>query len=101
MDARKSTSAAGVPGSKMAATRVGLWYASGPEDRSFVAGDPAFSILRVVSDVAEAPGCITVENAAGQRFPVPASLIDAIAAPAEQQARDFLHQPIERREHGA
>ena len=66
-----------------------------------MAGDPAFSILRVVSDDAEAPGCVTVENAAGQRFPVSASLIDAIAAPAEQQAGTLPDQPIGQREHGA
>ena len=59
MDARKNTSAAGVPDSKKAVTRVGPWYASGPEDRSFVAGDPAFSILRVMSDDAAVPGCVT------------------------------------------
>ncbi len=82
------------------ATRVGRWYASGPEDRPFVAGDPAFSILRVVSDDAEAQGCVTVENAAGQRFPVSASLIDAIAAPAEQQARNLLDRPVGQRGRG-
>ena len=101
MAARKGKSGDGVQDRGTAATRVGFWYASGPEDRSFVAGDPAFSILRVVSDDAEAPGCVTVENAAGQRFPVPASLIDAIAAPAEQQAGTLPDQPVEQGEHEA
>jgi hypothetical protein len=59
------------------------------------------SMLRVVADDAEAPGCVTVENAAGQRFPVPIPLIDAIAASTAQPATTLLDQPIERREHGA
>ena len=84
MGTRKGTGGAGVQDGRTAATRVGRWYAEGPEHRSFVAGDPAFSIFRVVSDDAEMPGCVTVENAAGQRFPVPIPLLDAIAAPAEQ-----------------
>ncbi len=82
------------------ATRVGRWYASGPEDRPFVAGDPAFSILRVVSDDAAAPGCVTVENAADQRFPVPIPLVDEITAPAEQQAGNLLDRPVGRRARG-
>lgn len=97
----KVKSGAGVQDRGTAATRVGFWYASGPEGRSLVAGDPAFSIFRVVADDAGTPGCVAVENDAGQRFPVPASLIDAIAASTEQQARDLLDQPIEQREHGA
>lgn len=101
MDALKGKSGADIQDRGTAATRVGRWYASGPEDRSFVAGDPAFSVLRVVSDNAEVPGCVTVENAAGQRFPVSASLIDAIAAPAEQQAGTLPDQPVEQREHEA
>ena len=101
MDTPKEKSGAGNQDRGMAATRVGRWYAEGPEHCSFVAGDPAFSILRVVSDDAEAPGCVTVENAGGQRFPVPASLIDAIAAPAEQQAGTLPDQPMKQREHGA
>ena len=56
MDARKGKSGAGNQDRGTAATRVGFWYASGPEDRSFVAGDPAFSIVRVVSDDAEQAG---------------------------------------------
>ena len=84
MAAPRSTDGAGVQDSRTAATRVGRWYAEGPEDRRFVADDPAFSILRVVSDDAAVPGCVTVENAAGQRFPLPIPLLDAIAAPAEQ-----------------
>ena len=84
MGARKGTGGAGVRDGRTAATRVGRWYAEGPQGRSFVAGDPAFSIFRVVSDDAAVPGCVTVENAAGQRFPLPIPLLDAIAAPAEQ-----------------
>ncbi len=101
MDALRSAGSAGVQDGRAKATRVGHWYATGPEDRPFVAGDPAFSMLRVVADDAEAPGCVTVENAAGQRFPVPIPLIDAIAASTAQPATTLLDQPIERREHGA
>ena len=101
MDALKSAGGAGIQDHGTAATRVGRWYAEGPEHRSFVAGDPAFSILRVMSDDAAVPGCVTVENAAGQRFPVPIPLLDAIAAPAEQQAGTLPDQPMKQREHGA
>ncbi len=101
MDALRSTGGAGVQDGRTAATRVGLWYAKGPEDRRVVAGDPAFSILRVVSDDTAVPGCVTVENAAGRRFPVPIPLLDAIAAPAEQQAGTLPDQPMKQREHGA
>ena len=101
MGVRKGKGGADVRDGRTAATRVGRWYAEGPEHRPFVAGDPAFAILRVVSDDAAVPGCVTVENAAGQRFPVPIPLLDAIAAPAEQQSGTLLDQPIEQREHGA
>lgn len=98
MGARKSTGNAGIQDRGAAATRVGYWYAEGPGDRPFVADDPAFSIFRVVSDDAAVPGCVMVENAAGQRFPVPAPLIDKIAAPTRLQAGD---QTTGQREHGA
>ena len=98
MGTRKGTGRAGIQDHGVAATQVGRWYAEGPADRPFITGDPAFSILRVVSDNAEVPGCVTVENAAGQRFPVPASLIDEIAAPTRLQAGD---QTTGQREHGA
>ena len=101
MGARRGRNGPGARGSGSGATRVGRWYAMGPEDRSFVAGDPAFCILRVVSDDAAAPGCVTVENAAGQRFPLPIPLLDAIAVPAEQQAGDLLDQPAGQRRHEA
>ena len=101
MGVRKGTGGAGVRDGRTAATRVGLWYEEGAEDRRFVAGDPAFSILRVVSDDAAVPGCVTVENAAGRRFPVPIPLLDAITAPAEQQAGTLPDQPMKQREHGA
>ena len=83
-----------------APTRVGRWYADGP-DRVFVPGDPAFRIHRVVADDADVRGCVTVENAGGQRFPVPTSLIDAISAPAVQPARTLLDEPSEPGEHGS
>lgn len=66
-------------------TRVGRWYATGPADRLFVPDDPAFAVHRVVSDDATVSGCVTVENPAGQRFPVPIDLVDDIAAPAGER----------------
>ncbi len=101
MGVQKGTEGAGIQDHGTAGTRVGLWYATGPEDRSFVAGDPAFFILRVVSDDADVSGCVTVENAAGQRFPVSASLIDEIAAPTRLQAGGPLDQSIGQGEQGA
>jgi hypothetical protein len=65
----------------MAATRVGFWYATGPADKEYRAGDPAFSLHTVISDESEYPGCVLVENGARQRFPVPLSLIDQVASP--------------------
>lgn len=47
MGVQRSTGGAGIQDHGTAATRVGLWHASGLEGRSFVAGDPAFSVLRV------------------------------------------------------
>ncbi len=101
MDALKNTGGAGIQDHGMAATRVGLRYATGPEGRPFVAGDPAFAIFRVVSDDADVPGCVTVENNEGRRFPVPITLVDAIAAPTRLQAGSLLDQPVGQREHGA
>lgn len=98
MGTRKSTGSVGIRDHGAATTRLGHWYAEGPGDRPFVAGDPAFSIFRVVSDDAAVPGCVMVKNAAGQRFPVPASLIGEMAAPTRLQARD---QTTGQREHGA
>lgn len=66
-------------------TRVGRWYATMPEDRPVTSGDPEFQVYRVVAEDADVPGCVTVENVAGQRFPVPISLVDAIVAPAGEQ----------------
>ena len=101
MGARKSTGSAGTQDRRATTTQVGHWYAEGPADRPFLAGDPAFSIFRVVADDAEVPGCVTVENNKGRRFPMPTSLVDAIAAPTRLQAGDLLDQPVGQREHGA
>ena len=65
----------------MSASRVGFWYATGPADKDYKVGDPAFSIHTVIADESEYPGCVLVENAARQRFPVPLSLIDQVASP--------------------
>ncbi len=65
----------------MAATRVGFWYATGPAKTEYRPDDAAFSLHTVVSDKSEFPQHVTVENTAGQRFPVALSLIEAIASP--------------------
>jgi len=80
-------------------TRVGRWYATMPEDRPVTPDDPAFHVYRVVADDAAVPGCVTVENAAGQRFPVPVSLVDAIVAPAGEQPSKLPGCPAEQGEH--
>ena len=63
-------------------SRVGMWYATGPVDKEFTAGDPDWNVHTVVSDQSEFLHHVTVENAAGQRFPVAVSLINKIAEPA-------------------
>ena len=68
----------------MAETRVGYWYATGPADKHYTPGDPAFNLHTVVSDKSQFVAQVTVENAGQQRFPVPCSLIDDIAAPPGQ-----------------
>lgn len=60
------------------ASRVGKYYIVGPADRSYRKGDPDFSLHTVISDESGIPGCVLVENPAGQRFPVPAMLVDQI-----------------------
>jgi len=65
-------------------TRVGYWYATGPADKQYTLGDPDFNLHTVVSDTSQFVAHVTVENAAAQRFPVPCSLIDEIAAPPGQ-----------------
>ena len=101
MSVQKGTEGAGIQDHGTAGTRVGLWYATGPEDRSFVTGDPAFAIFRVVSDDADVPDCVTVENNEGRCFPVPIPLVDAIAAPTRLQAGGPLDQSIGQGEQGA
>jgi hypothetical protein len=65
----------------MAETRVGYWYATDPADKQYTPGDPAFNVHTVVSDKSQLVAQVTVENAGKQRFPVPCSWIDEIAAP--------------------
>jgi len=50
----------------------------------YSAGDPAFNVHTVVSDNSQLVAPVTVENTGQQRFPVPCSLIDEIAAPPGQ-----------------
>ena len=61
---------------------MGYWYARGPADKEYSAGDPAVNLLTVVSDKSQFVAHVTVENAAGQQFPAPCSLIDEIVSPA-------------------
>ncbi len=65
-------------------TRVGCWYTSGPADQEYYPGHPDFNLHTVVADESTLPGCVLVENGAGQRFPVHKDLIDQIAAPPER-----------------
>ena len=62
-------------------TRVGWWYATGPTYQEYDLGHPSFSLHTVVSDESSIPGCVAVENSAGQQFPVANILIDQIAGP--------------------
>jgi hypothetical protein len=71
-------------GDSMAETRVGYWYATGPADKQYTSGDPDFNLHTVISDTSQFVAHVTVENAGEQRFPVPCSLIDEIAAPPGQ-----------------
>src|ERR1035437_1796592 len=68
----------------MAETRVGYCYATGPAGKRYTPGDPDFNLHIVVSDTSQFVAHGTVENAGKQRFPVPCSLIDEIAAPPGQ-----------------
>ncbi len=60
---------------------INWWYATGPVGKPFRANDPAFNVHRVVDDSPDSPLVVLVENAAGQRFYVPRSLVESIAAP--------------------
>jgi hypothetical protein len=81
----------------MAETHVGYWYATGPADKEYSAGDPAFNLHTVVSEESQFGAHVTVENTAGQQFPVPCSLIDEIAAPPGQiyshSEQNFVEMP--------
>ena len=50
---------------------MGYWYATGPADKEYSAGDPDFNLHTVVSDTSQFVAHVTVENAGKQRFPVP------------------------------
>jgi len=52
--------------------------------RLYVEGDPAFNVHNVVDDDSTVEGCVTVENAADKRFPVPATLVDDICEPVKK-----------------
>jgi len=95
MNSTEHASVARVQPDAAKTTRVGRWYATMPEDRPVTPDDPAFHVYRVVADDAGVPGCVTVENAAGQRFPVPVSLVDAIVAPAGEQPSKLPGCPAE------
>ena len=63
---------------------LGYWYATGPADKQYTPGDPDFNLHTVISDTSQFVAHVTVENAGKQRFPIPCSLIDEIAAPPGQ-----------------
>lgn len=71
----------------MAETRVGYWHATGPADKQYTPGDPDFNLHIVISDPSQFVAHATVEKAGTQRFPVPCSLIDEIAAPPGHRIR--------------
>lgn len=62
-------------------TRIGLWCPMDPRTFGLLPGDPVAGGIRVIADVAAVPGCVTAENARGQRFPVRVDAIDRAAAP--------------------
>jgi hypothetical protein len=68
---------------------VGWWYATGPAGKEFSPADPSFNIHRVVSDTADLEGCVTVENAGGDRFPLERLSLKRIARPPVQLVRTF------------
>jgi hypothetical protein len=66
-------------------TRLGWWYASGPAELEYTAGDSRFNLHTVVADPALGhDGCVLVENSAGQQFPVDRKIIDLIGCPAAE-----------------
>ncbi len=56
------------------------WYALGPADTPFRAGDPDWAVHRIVEDDPDAP-TVQIENPAGQRFPLDRALARSIALP--------------------
>lgn len=70
-----------------ATSLIGWWYASGPADREFSPDDPEFNVHRVVANTSDVPGCVTVQNGGGQRFPVERALVEKIAAPPDPAIR--------------
>jgi len=71
----------------MAETRVGYWYATGLRDKPHTPRDPDCHVHSATSDASQFVAHVTVENAGKQRFPVPCSLIDEIAAPPGHRIR--------------
>lgn len=65
---------------------LGRWYALGPEDRAFDPDDPAWAVHRIVAEDHALPGCVTVENPAGQRFPLARAFAERIALDEDPHA---------------
>ena len=63
------------------------WYALGPADTPFRAGDPDWAVHRIVEDD---PGSstVTIENPSGQRFPLDRALARPIALPPSDLERN-------------
>ena len=68
------------------ASILGHWYASGPADKPFRAGDPDWNIHRIVEDTPGLPD-VLVENAGGQRFLLAREIATAIALPPSDLER--------------
>jgi hypothetical protein len=65
------------------ASLLGYWYATGPEDKPFRAGDPDWNVHRIVEDLPGLPD-VCVENAGGQRFLLARALATEIALPPSE-----------------
>ena len=62
------------------------WYALGPAEKPFRADDPHWAVHRIVEDEPASP-TVTVENPAGQRFPLDRALARSIALPPSEIER--------------
>lgn len=71
--------------------RVGMWYAAGTPEQSLTPRNVEWRVHRVVSDESDVKGSVTVESPDGQKFPVPATLIDQMVAAAAPRSSVECH----------